>query len=361
MLLTIVAFIVIFSVVIFVHEVGHFYFARRAGVRIEEFGFGLPPRLWGSRRGDTIYSLNLIPFGGFVRLYGEGDEFVQDNQAFSNKKPLAKLTVVVGGVLLNVVFGFLVMMIGFWYSMPPLVTPVEQYMADNTRVESRTVIAGTVNKSAATKAGLLSGDFLVTVDGKKFALPDEFKNYIQSHKAGVIEFVVQRKGVEQTIAVTPTRNQAGTLEVGILLDRSIDKVHYIWWQVPWLALQETLKVLWLVLFSIVGLIYKLFTTASLPAEISGPVGIAKITADMVRMGWFRVIQFIIFLSLNLGVVNLVPFPGLDGGRLIFVLAELVRKGKKVPGHIENTVNTIGFLLLLLLIAAVTYKDIMKLI
>lgn len=361
MLLTIIAFLVIFSVVIFVHELGHFYFARHAGVRVEEFGFGLPPRLWGKRRGDTIYSLNLIPFGGFVKLYGEGDEFLKDKLAFSSKTPLAKLAVVVGGVLMNVVFGFLVMMIGFWCAMPPLVTPVEQYVKDATKIESRTVIAGVVDKSAATLAGLLPGDYLVTVDGKKFTLPEEFKNYIQSRGNSAIEFIVQRDKLEQTITVTPIRNQTGDLEVGILLDRSVDQVHYIWWQVPWLALQETIKVLWLILVSIMGLIYKLFTTASLPAEISGPVGIAKITADMVRLGWFRVVQFVIFLSLNLGIVNLVPFPGLDGGRLIFVLMEMIRRGKKVPGHIENTVNTIGFLLLLVLIAVVTYKDIIKLI
>ncbi len=361
MLLIIIAFIVIFSVVIFVHELGHFYFARRAGVRVEEFGFGLPPRLWGRKKGDTIYSLNLIPFGGFVRLYGEGDEFLKDKWAFSSKTPLAKLTVVVGGVLLNIVFGFVAMMIGFWASMPPLVTPIEQYVADNTKVESRTVIAGVVEKSAATKAGLLPGDFLVTVDGKQFTLPEEFKNYIQSRGSGAIKFVVQRNSAEQTIIVTPARNQGGKLEVGVLLDRSVDRVHYVWWQVPWLALQETIKVLGLITLSIAGLIYKLFTTASIPTEISGPVGIAKITADMVRMGWFRVIQFVIFLSLNLGVINLVPFPGLDGGRLVFVLAELVRRGKKIPGHIENAVNTVGFLLLLLLIAVVTYKDILKLI
>lgn len=361
MFIQIIAFLIIFSVVIFVHELGHFYFARRAGVRVEEFGFGLPPRLWGKKRGDTIYSLNLIPFGGFVKLYGEGDEFLKDKWAFSSKTPLAKLAVVVGGVLMNVVFGFIAMMIGFWASMPPLVTPVEQYVKDATKIESRTVIAGVVEKSAATKAGLLPGDFLITVDGKQFTLPEEFKNYIQSRESGAIKFVVQRNGTEPTITVTPSRTQGGKLEVGILLDRSIDKVHYIWWQVPGLALQETIKVLWLIIVSIAGLIYKLFTTASLPAEISGPVGIAKITGDMVRMGWFRVVQFVIFLSLNLGVVNLVPFPGLDGGRLVFVLAELARRGKKVPGHIENTVNTIGFLLLLLLIAVVTYKDIIKLI
>lgn len=361
MWLAIISFIVIFSLVVFVHEIGHFYFARRAGVRIEEFGFGLPPRLWGRKKGGTIYSINAIPFGGFVRLYGEGDEFRQEKQAFSSKKPWPKLTIVVGGVLMNLLFGLVAMMIGFWSGMPPLVTPVEKYVADPSRVESQIVVAGTVDNSAAAKAGLLPGDFIISSGGQSFILPNDFQSYIQAQGTKPIQLLVERSHQELSIQITPIRNSAGKPEIGVLIDRSVEKANYIWWQVPWFALQETLQVLWLVILSIAGLIYKLFTTASLPAELSGPVGIAKITADVVQLGWFKVLQFIVFLSLNLGVVNLVPFPGLDGGRLVFVLIEFFRKGKNIPGHIENAINTAGFLLLILLIAVVTYKDIMKLI
>jgi len=361
MFIAIVAFLLIFSLVVLVHELGHFYWARKTGVKVEEFGFGLPPRIWGKKRGDTIYSINWIPFGGFVRLYGEGSEFQNDKQAFAHKKPIAKLAIVVGGVVMNFVLGLVVMMIGFWSGMPPLATPVEQYVADSTRIESQVLVVGTVNDSAAIKAGLLPGDFIISADDQKFNVPSELKTYIQSQGFSPIQLIIMRDRQSIPITVTPARNDKGEAEIGVLLDRHINKVAYVWWQVPWLAWQETVRVLGLVIISIASFLYRLFTTASLPVEISGPVGIAKITAEVVRLGWFRVLQFVIFLSLNLGVINLVPFPGLDGGRLMFVLMEFFRKGKRLPGNIENTINTLGVILLVLLIVVVTYKDIIKII
>lgn len=361
MLLIIVAFAVIFSLVIFVHELGHWYFARRAGVRVEEFGFGLPPRIWGKQKGDTVYSINLIPFGGFVRLYGEADELREDKKAFSGKKPWPKLTIVVGGVLMNLMLGWAVMMIGFWLTMPPLMTPAEQYVSDPNRIHSQVLVAGVADNSPAAQSGLVAGDVILSAEGQAISLPSEFKSLVQAGGTKPLALMVQRKQQTLTISVTPTFNAQGQAEVGVLIDRNVKNVAYVWWQVPWLALQETGRVIWLVIVSIAGLIYRLVTTASLPVELSGPVGIAKITADIISLGWFKVMQFVIFLSLNLGVINLVPFPGLDGGRLVFILIEWIRRGKKIPGHIENTINTAGLLLLILFLMAVTYKDIVKLI
>lgn len=360
MLIAIIAFVLIFSLVVLVHELGHFYWARRAGVKVEEFGFGLPPRIWGKKRGDTIYSLNWIPFGGFVRLYGEGNEFQDDKQAFASKKPLSKLAIVIGGVAMNFLLGYVVMVIGFWAGMPPLVTPIEKYVTDPSLIESQVLVAGVLDNSVADKAGLKPGDIILSSGENKFSAPGDFKTYIQSQGFKPIKLLVDRGQETIPVTIVPARNAKGEAEIGVMLDRSVEKVSYIWWQVPWLAAQETVRTLWLVIISIAGFLYKLFTTASLPTEISGPVGIAKITADVVRMGLIRVMQFIIFLSINLGVINLVPFPGLDGGRLVFVLLEFIRKGKKLSGHIENTINGVGVALLVLLIVVVTYKDIVKL-
>jgi len=361
MIVTIIAFILIFSLVVFVHELGHWYFARRAGVRVEEFGFGLPPRIWGRKKGDTIYSINLIPFGGFVRLYGENDEDKAHKHAFTHKTPWQKFTIVVGGVCMNILLGYLFIMVGFWLKMPPLVTPAEQYVADPGAIQSTVLVAGVTDKSAAAAAGILPGDVILSAGQTKFSLPAEFKSFIQTNGLKPIQLNLDRAGEPVTVAVTPVKNAEGKPELGVLIDQNIERVSYIWWQVPWLALQETGKILLVVLMSIIGLIYKLFTTASLPAGISGPVGIARLTADVVSLGWLRIMQFVAFLSLNLGVINLIPFPGLDGGRLVFILAEWLRRGKKIPGYIENALNTVGFVLLILLIAVVTYKDIIKLI
>ncbi len=361
MLIAVLVFLLVFSVVVLAHELGHYYFAIKAGARVEEFGFGLPPRIWGRRRGDTIYSLNLIPFGGFIRLYGEDDSFIKDKKSFISKKPLQKLSIVAGGVLMNFVLGFVVMMIGFWLGMPPLASPAERYVSEASRSETRALVVATVKDSVAAKAGLLAGDYILASGDQKFNDPAVFKDFIQ-HRAGKsTPVLVKRQRQELTLEMTPVKGKSGLAEVGVLLDRSVDKVHYIWWQVPGIALQETLKVIWLVVVSIASLIYKIFATASLPAEISGPVGIAKITIDMVKLGLLRVLQFIIFLSINLGVINVVPFPGLDGGRLVFVAIEWLRRGKRVSGQIESAINTVGFVLLVALITVITYKDILKLI
>lgn len=361
MILTIIVFLLIFGLVVLVHELGHYYFAIKAGARVEEFGFGLPPRIWGWRKGNTIYSINLIPVGGFIRLYGEGDSFAQDKQAFISKTPKQKLGIVTGGVLMNLLLGLVVMMIGFWLGMPPMVTPAERYVKDAAAIDSRVLVAGILDDSAAARAGLLPGDYILASGDQLFKLPAEVRDFIQHRAHKSTPLVIRRGKQDITVTVTPLADQSGLAEIGVLLDRSIERVGYVWWQVPWVALQETGKVIWVVIISIASLIYKIFATASLPAEISGPVGIAKITAEVVQLGWLKVLQFIIFLSINLGVINLVPFPALDGGRLVFVVVEWIRRGKRVPGHIENAVNTIGFMLLVLLIVVVTYKDVLKLI
>ena len=252
-------------------------------------------------------------------------------------------------------------MVGFWLMMPPLVTPAEQYVSDPSRIQSQVLIAGVTDGSPAAAAHLAAGDVILAAAGQAINLPNQFRDLVQQHGAKPLVLTVQRKQQTLTISVTPALNSTGQAEVGVLIDHSVKSVAYIWWQVPWLALVETGRVIWLIVLSIAGLIYKLFTTASLPTELAGPVGIARITADVVNLGWFKIMQFVIFLSLNLGVINLVPFPGLDGGRLVFVLIEWCRRGKKVPGYVENIINTAGFMLLMLFLAVVTYKDIIKLI
>ncbi|MFH0912043.1 MAG: site-2 protease family protein [Patescibacteria group bacterium] len=361
MWITIIAFLLIFNLVILTHELGHFYFARRAGVRVEEFGFGWPPRIWGRKVKGTIYSINLIPVGGFVRIYGEGDESSQEREAFVSRPPLQKILVVTGGVLMNFLLGFVVMMVGLGVGMSPLSAPVENYVNDPTRIESRVVVTEVVEGSAAATAGILPGDLILYSSDQVFSEPAEFKNFIQNQSQRPLSLVVRRGQKDLVLEATPIRNSEGQIELGVLIDRSISKVSYVWWQIPWIALQETVRVIGLITLSIIGLLVRIFTTASVPPELAGPVGIAKITADVVQLGWLRVLQFIIFLSLNLGVVNLVPFPALDGGRLAFVLAELVRKGKKIPSRVENIFNAVGFVLIMWLLVVVTYKDILRLI
>jgi len=357
MFLSIIVFILIFSLVVLVHEWGHFYLAKRAGVRVEEFGVGMPPRIWSVKKGSTTYSINWIPFGGFVRIYGEGADERSGKQALVNQSPGTRLLIFGGGILMNILLGWVMLMIGFWFSMPPMVTPVERYAPDS-QVQAKVVVLQVTDKSPAQEAQLQSGDYILSVNDTPATTPAAFKQLIAAQANKKVKLQVERDGTQLTLTVVPTLTKDGPV-IGAWIDRSVQKVHYVWWQVPWLALQELWQIIWLIIMAVAGLIYRLFTTASLPSELAGPVGIAHITADMMKLGWMRMWQFVIFLSLNLGILNLVPFPGLDGGRLLFVWLEIVRGGKKISQQIESVVHTIGFALLIILILAVTYKDILN--
>lgn len=360
MFLAIVGFILIFSLVVLVHELGHYYFARKAGVKVEEFGFGLPPRIWGKKKGDMIISINWIPFGGFVRLFGEADKFQDNKEAFINKRPGQKLWVVLGGVIMNFALGFVAIMFGFWLGVPPLVTSPEAYTIDPSNVQSNVVVLNTIEGSAAAEVGITPGDYILAVNGVELMDTADLTNVLPDMVGAKIDLLIERNSEKITLTTVLKANDEGKAELGVFADRNVSRVSYVWWKVPWFALQETGRIIWVVMLAVAGLLIQMFSTASLPQELAGPVGIAKITADVIQLGWLRVWQFIIFLSINLGMINLVPFPGLDGGRAIFALLELIRGGKRIPGYIEQTVNTVGFMLLILLLVVVTYKDIIKL-
>jgi len=344
---------------VIVHEWGHFYFARRAGIKVEEFGLGLPPRIAGFKLGETIYSINWIPFGGFVKIYGENEVIKGDKRAFSNKSPGWRMLVLSAGVLMNILAGFLVLMIGFWLSMPPLVTPPEYYVGDSANIESKVVVLNVLENSPADQAQLMPGDYILGSGQTVFSLPDDLRGFLSDKSGQPVDLIISRSGQQLSVTMTPITEAEGVF-IGVWIDRFVEQVSYVWWQVPWFALQESVRLLGVIIIAIASFIYQLFSTASLPSELAGPVGIAKITVDLLHLGWLKILQFIVFLSFNLGVINLVPFPALDGGRLLFVILEVLRGGKRVSDQVERTVHAIGFMLLMLLIAVVTYKDIIKL-
>lgn len=356
----IVLFILIFSLVILAHELGHFYFAKRAGMRVEEFGIGLPPRIVGIKKGETIYSINWIPLGGFVRVYGENEEARGDKRSFASKGPGQRIMFIVGGVLMNFVLAAVVLMIGFWFSMPPLVTPAEYYVSDPSAVKSRVVVLNVTDDSPAELAGILRGDRILASGDVSFSVANDLKEFLADKANIPVNLTIDRSGQEINLMVTPTlvAEEEGAI-IGTWIDQSVERVDYVWWKVPWLALQETVRLIGVIVVVIASFIYRLFATASLPPDLAGPVGIAKITADVMHLGWLRVLQFIVFLSINLGVINLVPFPALDGGRLAFVLVEIIRGGKKVSSRIEGVIHALGFALLILLILVVTYRDMFR--
>ncbi|MDD5606131.1 MAG: M50 family metallopeptidase [Patescibacteria group bacterium] len=355
--LTVIVFILIFSILVLGHELGHFWAARRAGVKVEEFGIGLPPRIWGKRQKDMIWSINWIPFGGFVRVKGEGGENAADSDSLGSKSYGARALFTTGGVLMNFLIAYLGLVIGFWLGMPPLATDVSSYIDDQAQVASQVLVVQVGENSPALSAGVAAGDIILSVNGQLVNTAEELQAAINA--AGQATLVINRAGEELGLSVATTMSE-GRHVIGILADELVEKVHYVWWKVPYFALVELWRLISAIAVAIVGILASLVKSASLPDTIAGPVGIAKLTAQAVRLGFLSVLQFLIFLSVNLGLINIVPFPALDGGRLAFLVAEMIRGGKKVKPVVENAIHSLGFLLLLAFIFAVTYKDIVKL-
>ncbi len=352
--LTIIAFIFILGLLVFVHELGHFVMAKRAGMKIEEFGFGFPPRMVGVRHGETMYSINWIPLGGFVKILGE-DGVSSDPRAFANGSFTRRLLVLFAGVGMNFVLGWLLLFIGFALVGTPIEIEEGANVGNATLSETKLSIIGVEPSSPAERAGLKAGDVILSVDGQRFTDIDSLIRYTKSRAGNDVIYQLQRGKDVFSRAATPRINPpAGGGAVGFA---------------PALIAVAKYPVLDSLKLSVVSFYYRftgiflafgtllstLFSTGKISAGLSGPVGIAVLTKDFLKLGLVYLIQFTAVLSINLGVINAFPFPALDGGRILFLIIEKIRGAKSLK--IERHANVIGFLLLMLLMVAITYRDI----
>ncbi len=351
----VVVFILIFSLLVLVHEAGHYFAAKRAGVKVEEFGLGLPPRIWGKKKRGTIWSLNWIPFGGFVRLKGEDGENVKDEDSMAHKKPGSKLLIAVAGVLMNFLLTYVLLMIGFWFGMAPLALDIRQL--GESEYQSQVIILDVAKGSPAETAGIKAGDAILGVGDTLVTQVSQLKEVLSNETNVVV--TVEREGKKLPITVA-TQKKDGQRVIGVLIDEVMARVHYTWWKVPYYALLDFILLVKQIAVALITFVVHLFITASIQESVSGPVGIAKVTSEAVKLGWFYTLQLVAFLSVNLGLINIIPFPALDGGRLVFILIEMARGGKKVSKKVENAIHSLGFILLMILIFAVTYRDIVHL-
>jgi len=359
MFLAIILFVVIFGFIVLAHEFGHFYTAIKTGTKVEEFGLGLPPRIWGFRKNKVLYSINWVPFGGFVKIHGENEDIKDDKTAFSNKTAAQRSLMVSAGILMNLLTGWVVIMLGFWLSMPPLVTQPELYADNPELIQSKVIVVDVEEGSPAEQAGIIAGDYILGSKDIEIKNTDDLHALLSGQVGRAINFDIERGGELINIDLIPVLDE-GEPVIGTWVDRDVKNVHYTWWKVPWLALVETWRLIAVITSAIAGFIYQLFTTASVSTDFTGPVGIVNIATDLLKLGWLKVLQFVAFISINLGLINLIPFPALDGGRLLFIIVEVLRGGKKVSSQIEAATHTIGFMLLILLILVITYRDIVRL-
>ena len=354
MLLTIITFIVILSLLVFVHEFGHFIVAKKAGMKIEEFGFGYPPRLWGKQVGETIYSINALPIGGFVKILGEelGEKVAKEDEkkTFYSKPKKARTAVLLAGVLMN--FFLAVLAFSIIYTQIGIPTKTD-----------RVSIVGVTENSPAALAGIKENDVVLKVDGQEIKNNESFIQ-LTDEKAGEEMLLEIVRGEERlSLSLIPRKEPPeGEGPLGVVISQTEMKF-YPFWEMPIRGSIEGFKeaFAWtrLVLEFVVGMIGRLFA-GEVPRDVAGPVGIFQITGRAVEGGYLAILQFLGILSVNLMVLNILPFPALDGGRLVFIGYEAVT-GRRPKPSIERWINTAGMIALMLLLFLVTVNDVARII
>jgi regulator of sigma E protease len=355
MLPPIVTFLIVLSVVVLIHELGHYLAAKMIGVKVEEFGFGYPPKALGKKIGETLYSINWLPLGGFVRLYGEQEADApgtRSERAFFNKKKRKRSMVLLAGVFMNLLLA--VVLFSTIYS----INGIPKVIGTEVR------IGGISPGSPAQEANLELGDKVVAIDGRAEITVDEFVNYLKDKGGEEVKIDVERlNGDSEVVTLVPRLDPPeGEGAVGVLVSEvpEVESVFYPAWQMPfrgtWFGLQEAYG--WLVM--LVGGIAMMFKQlfSGITPEVAGPVGIFQLTSTVAEQGVFALMRFTAILSVNLAIVNALPFPALDGGRFVFVLLEGVI-GKRIKPKIEAYINMVGMILLLGLMAVITGHEILK--
>lgn len=358
MILTIITFIIVLGVLILIHELGHFIAAKKAGVKVEEFAFGFPPRIWSKKRGETTYVINAIPIGGYVKMLGELEKS-SDKRAFENQSRWRRFVISIAGVTANVILAWLILTIGFIIGMAPLVSSPDAI--PGKKISTEIVVAEVVKDSPADKAGFAQGAYIssATTNGgtTNFTSISQFSRFTASHRGETVVFNYKIDNKTSNKEVTLSKDKEASL--GVLgIEHSIVRVP--WYKAPYVALRETYKITELTVIFLKDFFVKLFSTGKVAEGVGGPVAIYVMTGAVVKIGIMAILQFIALLSINLALINILPFPALDGGRILFIILEAIARKKIVKEKVEQIIHTVGFALLILLIVLITYKDVVNL-
>jgi len=389
-MITAIVFIAILGVLVFVHELGHFLTAIRNGIRAEEFGFGFPPRIfgfqkyskgnkkkwrliWGRYDGDdeqeisdhkekqnkgyasgTIYSLNWIPLGGFVRIKGENGDKGNESDSFAAKQPWVRIKVLIAGVLMNFLLAWVLFSVILTFGAPESIDP------DSPVDGAKIMISYIQPGSPAEKMGLQVGDEILK-NQPTFMVGNlsDIKSYIDANRGQEIKILVKKEGRLKEISGVPRQevsDNEGALGIGY--DLIVTK-KYPWYQAIWNGLVWMANLTWIILTTFAGIIANLFAGKKAGVEVAGPTGIYLLTKQVAAMGFIYILQLAAILSVNLGIINALPIPALDGGRILFILIEKI-KGRPISQKIEQAFHTVSFILLILLMVIITiFSDIPK--
>lgn len=367
-LLSAVAFLVLLTVLVFIHELGHFFAARKSGVVVEEFGFGLPPRaktLFHQK--GTRFSLNWIPFGGFVRLKGENAQTEKERNApgsFSSASYGSRILILCAGVFMNFVFAIFIFVIGFsaggwiptYLSMADMRSGAER---GEISLQPGVLVDDVLPDGTAKAAGVVAKNIVLKVDGTEVYSPKEVAD-MQLGKQQ-ITYTIQRSESDTTVTTVTVPVKDGRTGVSLeSMARALTATKHSFPTALRLSLREAWVMTEQTVFGIAHLFASLFVRASVPEGITGIVGIAQLTHASVQAGFMVYLRLVALLSLSLAILNILPLPALDGGRLAFVVVEAVRR-KPANRKVEVMTNAIGFFFLIGLILVITLHDIIRLI
>lgn len=337
----ILIFLILISILILIHEFGHFLMARIFKVRVEEFGIGFPPRIFKIKKGETLYSLNLIPFGGFVRLYGE-DEKKFASDSFSDQAPLKRLAIILAGIIFNIILAYLIFII---------ILPLGFYKPIFDERPGQIMIVEVAANSPAFLIGLQKGDIILNFDQIK-----NFQDFVSQNKGKEITLNIKRENKILTLKTIPRiqfPQSEGPLGIGIL-KVELTKVNFPRNLIYGLYL--TFDTLNKMIEKLKDIFKNILTEGKMPQDVVGPVGLFYILNQLKVFGLNYILFVFALISLNLALINVIPFPALDGGRAIFVAFELLT-GKAPNKKFEAILHLTGFIILILLGILITFKDI----
>ena len=342
--MSIILALIIFSLIILMHELGHFLLAKRGGVTVEEFSLGMGPRLISTVKGGTRYSLKLLPFGGSCMMLGE-DEATTEEGSFASKSVWTRISVIAAGPIFNFILAFVLSVI----------------IIGSIGVDKPVILAVSEGFPAA-EAGIQKGDTILKMNGTKIRLSREVTNYVTFHQGEDVTFVYEHEGEERTVTLSPEQNEGGRYIFGLSTVSSYREKVGAWETLKYSAyevkywIQTTISSLKMLFTGQVGI-----------NDMSGPVGVVTIIGDTYKESaadggfyiWLNMLNISILLTANLGVMNLLPLPALDGGRLVFLIIEAIRR-KRIDPEKEGMVHFVGLMLLMVLMIVVMFNDIRKL-
>ena len=364
--MSILLFFLVLFVLVLVHEWGHFIVAKKTGMRVDEFGIGFPPKVFSKKRGETEYSFNAFPIGGFVRIFGENaeealsdEDKADEKRAFYNRPKLAQAAVLLAGITMNIIFAWFLFSIVLIAGVP---TAVDEAGASP---DATLVVAGTLKDAPADGKLPVGSTITKAVSGAdtlEHPTPSTFSAFVSSHAPQPIEISYTKKGEEKTVAVVPkaglVKEDASKYIIGTSLSL-VEMQRESIMVAPIDAAKMTASDIVTISVGLYGLVHDAFVGHADLSSVAGPVGIVGMVGDAASYGLTPLLMFTAMISLNLAVINVLPFPALDGGRLVFVLIEAITN-RRVPSAWTGWTNLLGFILLMVLMAAVTIHDISRL-